>query len=120
MPSNALAASNSRHVLGSALPSPAQFRVATTASEASEFFTDVELARQHDDAPRAGAGSTMRKNLSRLPDYFCDLWSWWGHGVAVAATGWGALVLIAPLLLTHLLLWATDALRTFAGFRNRS
>ena len=101
-------------------PPPAQFRVATTASEASEFFTDVDLARRHDDAPRAGAGSTMRETLSRLPDYFCDLWSWWGHWVAVAATGWGALVLIAPLLLTHLLLWMADALRTFAGFRNRS
>lgn len=101
-------------------PPPAQFRVATAASEVCEVFSDVDLARCHGDPTRAGAGSTVRERLSRLPAYFCGLWSWWGHWVAVAATGWGALVLIAPLLLTHLLLWVTDALRLFAEFRNRS
>ena len=101
-------------------PPAAQFCVATAASEVSEVFTDADLARRHDNRLRAGAGSTVREKLSRLPDYFHGLWSWWGHWVAVVATGWGALALIAPLLLTPLLLWVTDALRPCAGFRNRN
>ena len=61
-------------------------------------------------APSTAAAEETRPN-SRLPSYFDDASVWWSNWVAVAATGWGALVVIAPLIATHFLVWATRSRR---------
>ena len=81
--------------------SPAYFGVGIAGPEIADVFTG---------APSTAPAEETRPN-SRLPSYFDDASVWWSNWVAVAATGWGALVVIAPLIATHFLVWATRSLR---------
>lgn len=81
--------------------SPAYFRVGIAGPDMADVFTGTPSAAP-DEETRAS---------SRLPNYFDDASVWWSNWVAVAATGWGALVVIAPLIATHFLVWATRSRR---------
>ncbi len=57
-------------------------------------------------ANESNRGETMNKGLwryTRHPNYFGDSVLWWGIFVVAAATSWGALTLLSPLLMTRLL-----------------
>jgi steroid 5-alpha reductase family enzyme len=54
----------------------------------------------------ANKGLTMNSGLwryTRHPNYFGDSVVWWGIFVVAAATGWGALTVLSPLMMTRLL-----------------
>ena len=81
--------------------SPAYFRVGIAGPDIADVFTG---------APSTAPAEETRTN-SRVPSYFDDASVWWSNWVAVAATGWSALVVIAPLIATHFLVWAVGTRR---------
>jgi len=74
-----------------------------------EAVADAQLEAYKKDPDRPPIMSRGLWKLSRHPNYFGDACVWWGNWVAVAATGWGALTVIAPLIMTYFLVWATGA-----------
>ena len=58
---------------------------------------------ESDQSPTA---SPRRWTLPRRGNYVRDATLWWDDWVPVATTGWGAVVLIAPLLATEFLIRA--------------
>ncbi|MDV8002776.1 hypothetical protein [Rhodococcus sp. IEGM 1408] len=87
-------------------PRPASFHVAVAGSEVRGLFTDAQVATQEPDRPRI----TSREYWSqaRRSNAFGDS-SAWGNWLPVATTGWGALFVVAPLLIANFLVWATGA-----------
>lgn len=74
-----------------------------------EAVADAQLEAYKQDPGRPPIMSGGLWRYSRHPNYFGDTCVWWGHWVAVAATGWGAVTVIAPVLMTYFLVWATGA-----------
>ncbi len=69
-----------------------------------ESVGDFQLRRFLADP--ANAGTTMDKGLwgwTRHPNYFGDAVVWWGLFLVAAASGWGALTVLSPLVMTRLL-----------------
>lgn len=91
-------------------PPPADFHVAVAGSDVSGLLVDPQLAAYQRDPARPPIMSRVRK-LSRHPNYLDDTSVWWGTWMPVATTGWGALFLVVPLLVTHFLVWATGTRR---------
>lgn len=92
-------------------PQPTHFRVSATGADVADAFTDAQPSASagDPDGPPTTAHEPWKR--SRRPDYVRDACAWWENWVPVAATGWGALVVIAPLLVTHFLVWAAGARR---------
>jgi steroid 5-alpha reductase family enzyme len=69
-----------------------------------EATGDWQLARFKADP--ANRGRLMDQGVwryTRHPNYFGDAAQWWGFYLFAAATGWGALTVFSPLLMTFLL-----------------
>jgi len=69
-----------------------------------ESVGDWQLARFKVDP--ANRGKLLDRGVwrySRHPNYFGDVTQWWGFYLLAAATGWGALTIFSPLLMTFLL-----------------
>ncbi|UVE95957.1 hypothetical protein [Dietzia sp. B32] len=64
--------------------------------------------RAHD--PNDGTTSRRLLTLSRRRNYARDASMWWENWVPVAATGWGAVFVIAPLLVADVLIRTTTGL----------
>lgn len=92
-------------------PPPADFHVAAAGSDVSGLFIDAKLAARKRDQDRMSVMSRVRWTLSRHATYLDATSVWWGNWVPVATTGWGALFLVAPMLMMHFLVWATGAQR---------
>lgn len=90
-------------------PRPASFHVAVAGSEVSGLFTESHVATQAPDRPRI----TSREfwSQARRSNAFGDAGAW-GNWLPVATTGWGALCIVAPLLVVNFLVWATGARRS--------
>lgn len=73
--------------------------------------TDEPRAGGHDEPDDAAAGSRGLRRLWGRSGWVDDVCVWWGNWVPVATTGWGVLVLVAPLLVAGLLLRVADACR---------
>lgn len=74
-----------------------------------EALADAQLAAFTRDPDRPKIMSRGLWKLSRHPNYFGDACVWWGLWLTVAATGWAALTVVSPLLMTYFLVWATGA-----------
>lgn len=92
-------------------PPPADFHVAATGSDMSGLFVDAHRDAHQHDRNRPPIMTRVRWTLSRLPTYSHDASVWWHNWVPVATSGWGALTVIAPLLVTHFFIWVTGARR---------
>jgi steroid 5-alpha reductase family enzyme len=69
-----------------------------------EAVGDWQLERFKGDP--ANRGRLMDRGVwrtTRHPNYFGDAAQWWGFWLIAAATGWGALTIFSPLLMTFLL-----------------
>jgi len=69
-----------------------------------ESAGDWQLARFKADP--ANRGKLMDRGVwrfTRHPNYFGDSAQWWGFYLIAAATGWGALTIFSPILMTFLL-----------------
>ncbi|MEH6821626.1 MAG: hypothetical protein V7706_16950 [Dietzia psychralcaliphila] len=86
-------------------PRPADFHVSADGADVAGLFAD----------PRdAGAGHGEHEQAeSERGDFPGAMRASWDDWMPVATTGWGAVVLIAPLLAVHALVWA------FGGRRPR-
>ena len=73
--------------------SPSSFHVAAVGPESVEVFA----------GGRPTAPGTVSHGDSQIPSYFKDANVWWSSWVPVAATGWGALVVVVPLIAVHFL-----------------
>lgn len=69
-------------------PTPATFHVRASGSDVAGLFGGEPRTADHGESP----------DTLNLYDTVCV---WWGHWVAVAATGWGALVLLVPLVAAY-------------------
>jgi hypothetical protein len=79
-------------------PRPADFHVAADSSHVAGLLADsVHAEPQHTEPGRGDFLGAMRAS--------------WDDWVPVATTGWGAVVLLAPLLLVHALVWALGGRR---------
>lgn len=96
---------------GPHLPARADFHLAAAGPDLSGLLIDTQLAARKRDQDRMPIISRARWTLSRHATYLDDTSVWWGNWVPVATTGWGALFLVAPMLMAHFLLWATGARR---------
>lgn len=74
-----------------------------------EAVADAQLAAYKRDPDRPQIMSRGLWGLSRHPNYFGDACVWWGVWLAAASTGWAALTVVSPLLMTYFLVWATGA-----------
>lgn len=92
-------------------PPPADFHVGAAGSDVSGLLADTQLAANERDQNRPPITSRARLKLSRQPNYFDDTGVWCATWVPVATTGWGALFLVVPLLVTHFLNWTTGTRR---------
>ena len=87
---------------------------------ACEAVGDWQLARFKRDP--ANRGQVMDRGLwryTRHPNYFGDAVVWWGLYAIAAATGWGALTLPAPALMTFLLVRVSGVALTEAVMSGR-
>lgn len=91
---------------------PANFHVTAAASDASSVLPDPQLAASTRDPDRPPVTSRGRWQLSRHPTFFDRASVWWDSWMPVATTGWGALILIAPLVVM------SDLLARAAGHRS--
>lgn len=82
---------------------PAVFRLTVDAEGVAGVLHDTAPAGLGDRQPPA-PGSVSPRLRSRHLTYLRDVNRWWDHWMPVAATGWGALVLILPLLVVQFLL----------------
>lgn len=78
--------------------SPASFRIEASARDVADVFTDP-----HPQSTNPSRPTRRRRSLSRRPDC-AEASLWWDTWVPVAATGWGALVVIAPLIAARFLI----------------
>lgn len=89
---------------------PASFHVAAAGSDVSGLFADS----QHTVTGRAPNDlSTTRRRLDRMSQrrtYLEGASVWWDNWVPIATTGWGAVIVIAPLLAAEFLIRAAGAL----------
>lgn len=90
---------------------PANFYVAAGGSDLSELLPDPRLEAIRHGRDRPPTASQKRWKPSHTPNYLDDASVWWGSWVPVAATGWGALFIIVPLVVTDFLIWATGGRR---------
>lgn len=90
-------------------PQPANFHVTADGSDVSGLFADAGLTTSKRDQVRPPILSRGRWRRSGQPNFLDDAKVWWDTWVPVATTGWGVLVVIAPLIVTHFLIWATGA-----------
>lgn len=73
-----------------------------------EAVGDWQLARFK--SKPANKGRVLDRGLwawTRHPNYFGDAAVWWGHYLIAASTGWGALTVFAPALMTFLLVFVS-------------
>jgi steroid 5-alpha reductase family enzyme len=69
-----------------------------------EAVGDLQLSRFKADP--ANRGKLLDRGVwryTRHPNYFGDATQWWGFYLMAAATGWGALTVLSPILMTFLL-----------------
>lgn len=79
-------------------PRPADFHVSADSSDVAGLLAD---------SPRAGPGrSDPGQADSERGIFFGAVRASWDDWVPVATTGWGSVILIAPLLAVHALVWA--------------
>ena len=83
-------------------PRPESFHVSAHTSDVTGLFTGSR--------DESAAGS--RRPLPRLPGCVDSARMWWDDWLPVAATGWGAVFLIAPLLVAHVLIRAVGGQRS--------
>lgn len=85
-------------------PQSGYFGTTAQASDVAEVFI------AHGEAPKPAAShltvgrAESDAGVPRYPHVVETVSVWWGNWIPVAATGWGALVLIAPLLVAQFLL----------------
>lgn len=92
-------------------PQLANFHVTADGSEVSGLFAHAQLSTSKRDQVRPPILSRGPWRRSGQPNYLDDARVWWDAWVPVATTGWGALGVIAPLIVTHFLIWATGVTR---------
>ena len=92
-------------------PRSAEFRASATVADVAGVLAANEPTDNHDDPDRAAAGSRGLRGLWGRSGWVDDASMWWGNWVPVATTGWGALFLIALLLVAGLLLRVAEAWR---------
>lgn len=86
-------------------PRPTDFYVTADGADVAGLFTDSRDADAgHDESEQAD---------SERGDFLGAMRASWDDWMPVATTGWGAVVLIAPLFVVHALVWA------FGGRRPR-
>ena len=91
----------------SSSPPPEAFRLTTDASAVPDVLIDSSAKRSRE--PHRRMNGPARPWKSPPTDYLRDAGKWWDDWVPIATTGWGALVVIAPLLVVQFLLWVTGA-----------
>jgi steroid 5-alpha reductase family enzyme len=85
-----------------------------------ESLGDLQLARFK--AKPENQGRVMNQGLwryTRHPNYFGDFLVWWGLFLVAAATGWGALSVAGPALMTVLLLRVSGVTLLEASMKQR-
>ena len=89
-------------------PRSADFHVTADGSDVVGLWA----GSPHDDAELAdpGHGAPEQTDPER-GDFLAAMRASWNDWVPVATTGWGAVVLIAPLLAVHALVWALGGQR---------
>lgn len=88
-------------------PQPANFHVAAAGSDVAGLFADSQHMA-HGQGPNASSTTSRRLwKPSLRRKYLGDANVWWDNWVPVAATGWGALFVIGPLLAADCLIRAT-------------
>lgn len=92
-------------------PPPAVFHLAVDSTDVSGLFADTQFAANGHDQRRPPFMSRRRWNLFRHLNFFDHVSMWWGNIVPVAASGWGALIVITPLMLTYFLVSAPGTRR---------
>ncbi len=93
---------------------PAAFHLTVDASAIPDVLVDTSAARSSDPHRPANGPAQPWKRLWHQ-DYLRDASRWWDDWVPVATTGWGALVVIAPMLVVQFLVWVAGAASRAAG-----
>ena len=93
-------------------PRPESFHVSARSSEVTDLFTGSRDAARAEARDEPAAGSRRPRPASRLPGLMDSARMWWDDWLPVAATGWGAVFLIAPLLAAHVLIRAVGGQRS--------
>jgi hypothetical protein len=95
-------------------PRPADFQLAADSSDVEGLWA----GSSHDDPELTDPvhGAPEQTDPER-GDFLAAMRASWDDWVPVATTGWGAVVLIAPLLAVHALVWAFGGRRPREVFR---
>lgn len=89
-------------------PRSADFHVAADGSDVAELWADSP----HDDPELANPGHNATEQTDpERGDFLTAMRASWDDWVPVATTGWGAVVLIGPLLAVHALVWVLGGRR---------
>lgn len=86
-----------------------------------EIISDLQLRRFLKF--RADKSQIMTSGLwkySRHPNYFGEVLSWWGIGIAVISLPYGWLAIASPLLITYLILFVSGIPLLEQKYRNRA
>lgn len=84
-------------------PRPTDFHVAADGADVAELFADPWGADAEHDSPDP---AESEQSDSERGDFLGAMRASWDDWMPVATTGWGAVVLIVPLLVVHALVWA--------------